>query len=375
MSVDLELVDVVARLQGAVASAQLPAAARAQAKTMQDRLRNGVRIVLLGPQGGGKSDLCSLLLGADLPDPPTQVVARQFVRAEDTATPEVVEGAAGPFWRVGLPLDLLTHLQILDMAGSPDPVVQAARMRWAMGEADMVLWCGSDFDAADATLWAEAPETLKDHSFLVLTGADRLAEAGVLKTRIAALQETAAEEFHSLFPTTTKAARACLRQQGILPEAQAQASGVRALMDVIRKLAAQGRQADLDCAQLFLQRHGIEAVVQAQAPAAPAVQSGPYGKALELIRARSASLDMAPDGIAAEVEPFLAWCGALSEDLQHLASDENAPCADFHAWREDLYAAGDKLVLMSMENDLRSAADAASILLQINRELLARTGP
>lgn len=377
VSGDCELAQVLARLQAAVASDHLSAAARAQAKTMQERLRTGVRVVLVGPKGAGKSDLCSLLLGADLPDPPAHVIARQFVRGEDFGTPETVKTAAGAVWRMALPRALLNHMQILDMSGSPDPVVQAARLRWAVGEADMVLWCGSGFDAGDAAFWAKVPEPLKDHSFLVLTGADLLAEAGVLKARIATLQEIAAEEFHSLFATTAKAGRESLRQHGILPEAQAQASGVRALLDVICKLAAQGRQADLDGALLFLQRHGIEAGVQAQArmSAIPVARIEPYAKALELIRARSATLEVVPDTIATEAAPFLAWCGALSEELQELASDQTESCADFNAWREDLFAAGDKMVLMSMENDLRSAADAASILLQINRDLLARAVP
>lgn len=339
---------------------------------MLDRLQSGVRVVLVGPQGAGKSDLCSLLLGADLPEPPAEAIARHFIKGDDVGPPEKMATDLGPVWRVALSLDLLTHLQVLDVTGSRDPVVQAARIRWALGEADMVLWCGSDFEADDAGLWAEVPEALKDHSFLVLTGADLLAEAGVLKERIVALQEVAAEEFHSLFPTTTKAGRDSLRQQGILSDAQAQASGVKALSDVICKLAAQGRQADLDGALLFLQRHGIETGAPVQVSAAPPAQTGTYTRALELIRARSASLGMAPDVIAAEVAPFLAWCGALSEELLDLASDEREGDPDFAAWREDLYAAGDKLVLMSMENDLRSAADAASILLQINRDLVAR---
>lgn len=376
MSVEPEVSAIVARLQEAVASEQLSAPARSQAQGMLTRLRRGVRIVIVGPQGSGKSDLCSLLLAADLADVPPQVAARLFVKGSDPVGVDTLETSVGQMWRARLPGDLLTHMQVLEIAGSRDPAVHAARVRWALSEADMALWCGSDFDAVDAALWSEVPDALKDHSFLVLTGADLLADAGVLKDRIAALQAVAAEEFHSLFPTTTKSGRDSLRQQGCLPDAQVQSSGVKALTETLCKLAASGRQADLDGALLFLQRHGIAVTVPAAPvavdPVVAPVQIGTYARALDLIEARRAEMSMTPDRVATEVAPFLAWCGAVAEDLLELAAEETDDGPDFSIWREDLFAAGDKLVLMSMENDLRSAADAASILLQINRDLLAR---
>jgi hypothetical protein len=377
VSVDTDHRLVLAQLERACASGLLTGTVLLQAERLLRRLQTGVRIVVIGPQGAGKSSLCALLLGVDLPQLSEGEPARLFVNGPAEAVQQRHATPVGEIVRIILPLDLLCHLQVMDVSGSKDPATHVARMRWAVGEADMVIWCARDFTARDADFWAEVPDALKDHSFLVLTAADLLAEVGTLKDRITGLQALAAEEFHSLFPTTSKAGCDSLRRHGRLSDTEAAASGIRALSEAIRKLAASGRQADLDGALLFLQRHGIDSLPPTEG--APEVmlpepgRPGTYAKALDLLRARMQDLaEPSPEAIATEPAAFLDWCGTLSEELQEIAAEETSPCADFNLWREELYAAGDKLVLMSMENDLRSAADAASILVQIKRDLQAR---
>lgn len=377
MSVDTDHRLVLAQLERACASGVLTGTVQLQAERLLTRLQTGVRIVVIGPQGAGKSSLCALLLGVDVPQVSEGEAARLFVSAPAEAAQQTRATPFGEIRRISLPLDLLCHLQVMDVSGSKDPVTHIARMRWAVGEADMVIWCAQEFTARDAHFWAEVPDALKDHSFLVLTAADMLAEAGTLKDRIVRLQALAAEEFHSLFPTTSKAGCDSLRRHGRLSDTEAAASGIKALSEALHKLAASGRQADLDGALLFLQRHGIDRLPPPEdAPAVvsrEAARPGSYARALDLLRARLQDLPQpSPEAIATEPAPFLDWCGTLSEELQEMAAEDTSPCADFNLWREELYAAGDKLVLMSMENDLRSAADAASILVQIKRDLQAR---
>ncbi|WP_299503092.1 GTPase domain-containing protein [uncultured Roseobacter sp.] len=357
---------VIAELEQALAKGVLTGAPAEQATQLLERLRTGVRVVVLGPKGVGKSQLCSVLLHQVL-QPNVQAGAVTYKSGEFRDT-------AADAQNISMDHPLLQVITLTDTAPAAG-AIDAAQLD-AMKQADVVLWCTQEFSELEAEIWAQASDHLKDHSFLVLTKADQLAERGTLPERIAALQTVAGEEFHSFFPTSTFHAHQALCKNGEIPEQLLAASGVKALMQTLSNLATSGQRADLDNAWLFLQRNGIEAAqidnAAGQGDRAPA-EVATYEKALALLRARTPELTATsadPDELRPEA--ILACCGTLAEDLAEIAADETHSAPDFDAWRNDLYEASDKVVLMSLENDLRSAADAATIILQLTRDLEAR---
>lgn len=358
---------IIARLDHILAAGQLSPALTQQARGLRDRLRKGVRVVILGPRGVGKSQLRDVLLGVEVTVGPPGIEALS-VGHEDAWTEP---GEGRHVHPVVLCNPFLEQANVMDVAPSEETDLPAERIGWALSQADIALWCTQSFSQEEAALWAQAPDHLKDHSFLVLTKADALASAGTLHARVATLQGVAAEEFHSFFPTSTFHAHKALRERGGISDAQLAASGVRALRQTVSDLAAAGQRADLDSALLFLQRN------EPRDPGAPAPARGAqerppqmhtYEKALALLRSRTAGLAVSTQ----EADTVLETCGTLAEDLAELAAEQTQSDVSFDAWRDDLYEASDKVVLMSLENDLRSAADAATVILQLKRDLEAR---
>jgi hypothetical protein len=364
--------DVLERLRLAIASDRLSGPVRTQAAEMLERLRNGVRLVVTGPKGSGKTEICSLLFQSFIRPAPATAVAVRF-SGKQCSTPEECETTAeGDVLTRLLPAAFLSEVQVADVAGSADTREQTRRMRWALGRADMVLWCCTDFTPEDAALWADVPDSLKDHSFLVLTKADRLAESGALAERIREMQVVAQDEFHSLFPTSARAGAEMLRQEGVVTEACLLASGIKALSEAILRLAASGRRADLDGAQLFLQRHGLEDLLpEPQADDALSVRHPikPVHPLLEVFEAALAGLSD-PSCAQGDVDAgaLLAWCGDFCDGLCAKVAEVGHD-ADYSLLLDQLCDASDRMVLLSLENDLRSAADAASILLQLRRDI------
>ncbi|WP_195818948.1 hypothetical protein [Roseobacter sp. MH60115] len=359
---------VVARLDHILSVGQLAPALTHQARALRDRLRKGVRVVLLGPKGVGKSHLRDVLLGEEVPGGPPGIAALSV--CHDAAHPDPGEF---DIHAVTLRNPLLDRTHVIDLAASEETGLPAERISWALSRADIALWCTQCFSQEEAALWAQASDHLKDHSFLVLTKADALAGAGTLHARVAALQAVAAEEFHSFFPTSTFHAHKALRAGQEVSEVQLAASGVLALRQSVSGLVASGQRADLDSALLFLQRHEprdlvLPASAAARGKSKTTAQMQPYEKALNLLRSRTCDLATA----TAEADTVLETCGTLAEDLVELAAEQTQSDASFDAWRNDLYEASDKVMLMGLENDLRSAADAATVILQLKRDLEAR---
>ncbi|MGZ2257335.1 hypothetical protein [Roseobacter sp. A03A-229] len=364
---DLSSDTVITRLDHALAHGDLSGSARSQAQDLRDRLCGGVQVVLLGPKGAGKSQLCGVMLGASLDAQDTGgSYGVRYVSSSGPATPNTDQ-----LQTIVLSSPLLDTTTLVDVSTPTKADEMAVRLDWALGRADIVVWCTEVFGAEEAAVWAGVPDHLKDHSFLVLTKADILAAQGTMAARIAELQSIAAEEFHSFFPTSTHHIHQAMSQGDSVDDAALAASGVKALRDTLLGLAASGRQADLDRALLFLERHDA----QPQEPLAKTLSDGPsvqtYQRALDLLCARIPELSSSDPNIEVS-DHVLTTCGALVEDLAEFAGDQAHRNDAFEVWRNDLYEASDKVVLMGLENDMRSAADAATVILQLKRDLEER---
>jgi hypothetical protein len=344
----------------------------AQAAALADRLENGVTVAVLGPKGGGKSALLEVILRQTL-DPVADDTAAATLYAGSSRAATWSGDAPGPVAQCLMVSPLAEYARFLDVHGHADAQQHAERHFWALDNADLVLWCGQGFEKSDLDQWCWASDLLKDHSFLVLTKADELAEAGTLKNRLLCLQAVAAEEFHSVFPTTTLQARRELASGKGVTDAGFAASGVKALCDALLRLVRSGQQADMDGALLFLERYGIPEVTSEAAQTFETARS--YDAALTLIRTRAKALAkdasaVSDDGLA---EAILSQCGALSEDLVALIEQDEEGGVQDPALRDEVLEASDKIVLMGLEADMRSAADAVTILLQLSREFEQHT--
>lgn len=348
---------VLQRLEAAVADASLSDASRDTGRELLSRLATGVRVVITGPQGVGKSTLCDVLAGGSGFSEP--LPATRVFQHEDT-------GATGS--QVILrPTGFLKSMQLTDFHGNSEPAAQSA----ALDEADIVIWCTATFSQAERDVWAPVPDHLKDHSFLVLPRADILARDGLLAGRVAALRDVAREEFHNFFPVAPLSIAKRIRRGDPVSDGQLSASGVSALSEAIRNLASSGRQADLDSAYLFLGRCGHEEI---SVPAGTQSQTagGPSGKTAvrDVITLAARNIADLHSGVAMQnFDALRDLFSELSEELSDLAADAKPEDADARAWWDELSTASDKLMLAGLEKGPGAAADAATIVLQLSRDV------
>jgi hypothetical protein len=367
---DISASDAVARLRAALARDALPATQKAYARALADRLENGVRVVVLGPQDAGKSALCDAILGGASAPAPRQQTRHFYVDGATCVPPET----GIPTQSFSLGFCPFGHVQLLDIGAATDVMGWHEATRAALDFADIVLWCTDAFGSEEASLWAAASDALKDHSFLVLTKADVLAEQGLLAERINALQDVVAEEFHSLLPTTTAQVLQHQSQNTATTDAQFAASGLKALVEPVHGIVSAGQRADLDSALLFLERQGLTDMPAMPSPAAasgPAIIDAiPFRAARDTIMARAYDLaELGFDEAEGDMSEVLELCGTISEELVEVMGTQAQTYPQLGHWCIAFQDAGDKVMLMTLENDLRSAADAVTILLQLRRDL------
>lgn len=367
---DISASDAAARLRAAVSDISLPATARVYAQDLADRLENGVRIVLLGPKGVGKSALCDAILVGSTAGAGTEQTRHFYIDGMTSEPP----ATGGPVQSFSLGFCPFGQAQIVDVAVPAAGQGDKAVVMSALAFADIVLWCTQDFGPQEAGLWAVASDGLKDHSFLVLTKADILAGEKQMKSRIDGLQSVVCEEFHSLFPVTTQQILARQANREEVSPAQFAASGVKALVEAVMAIVAAGQRADLDSALLFLERQGGQKDVDGRQPvetAKPAkIDAIPFKAARDTIMARAYDLaELGFDEAEGDMSDVLGLCGTISEELVDVMQVQADTYPELAPWCTAFQDASDKVMLMTLENDTRSAADAVTILLQLRRDL------
>lgn len=381
----------IARLKALLETGGLAQKSRLDGLAMLRRLSGPVRVFVLGRDGAGKSSVINMLLGVPMiPSgialPPITVSFGPEPRITLTDAggdlvdyPDMnlssLEGSDAQMIHVEAPVPILEHITLIEPVTSPAdwPEFLAQLER----RCDICLWCSRGFGDQARALWAQVPEAVKDHGFLVLTKADATAEAGQLDALMQVLAPVAAEEFHSIYPVAALQALAACQGGRITDPAAWAASGGAALAKAISDHAAAGRREDLDAADLFILRN--ETATPSPAPAVIAVPQ-PAAKP-ELAAgtadycARAVTLLV---GSAGQIAPLLGLTGKDDQSailsqcvrvVEELA-DLFAPVAangDI-TLLDDIQEAAEMITLLQLEGGSGPTADALALLAQLKSE-------
>nr|WP_254604386.1 hypothetical protein [Leisingera sp. ANG59] len=255
---------------------------------------------------------------------------------------------------------------------------QHEMLQQAASNADIILWCSQEFAADEQSLWATVPDSSKDHSFLVLTMADRQVMRGTLPALIETLEPIAAEEFLGVYPVaaiqglTARTAEA--PQDGLW-----RSSGGKQLAGDLQRQVDLGRASDVDQAELLIRQFGGSSLAET-APAVPAPAPAPANAAATKAASLAAALDQLQSGaemMLAEAEaaggpqagPVLAQCMEMIRNLSQ-SLDAMPASAAVEAAREAAQDGEEMLMLCQLEQDEDAAVDAVTLLIQLKKELM-----
>ncbi len=377
--------DVVARLRTAAEADTLPEKARQRAAQILGRLNAPVRIVLAGFPSSGKARLVNSLAGeAVLPEAahlPTVSLSWGDRPASTLTMPDGLkldfegpiggpEAAQAAFAQVRRPIEILRRINILNIVADANAAEQLAALRWAQPRTDIALWCTNGLEKLERSIWSNAPEEIKDHAYLVVN-----------TNEPSDLPNAEDEDFRAVFPIGSEG------------------RGADALIAEILKLADLGRQADIDAAQLFLNRYySAPTAAQAQ-PATPALAEAASDFAPAPATAAHAAMPEGPDAVSPALRTVCeTGFNLLRNTGRTLLSEQDIDASavlegctetvtkltDLIASEEDdgdpgLVAVGDmvmeaesQLVLLEIEADDAAAADAVTLLLQLRRDFETR---
>ncbi|MEL6682720.1 MAG: hypothetical protein AAFQ09_08745 [Pseudomonadota bacterium] len=263
--------EVQDRLAKAVASELLPGDVAQRAEQILGRLRQPVRLAILGRPKSGKSAVVNLLVGREvLPDdirmPTTQIVYGDKASATctlpdgskqklDTANAYDIAELKPVFVELRLPLAALKKISVLEVVTPNDPNAIHKASQWAAKRCELAIWCTETFDTNEQAIWAQMPDVLKDHAFLMLTKADILRSDGMLDQILDATRALVGHEFNDILPIATLDAISARHLDGSVDKDLMRSSGGSALISAVLKQVEMGRQSDVDMADVLLHQH------------------------------------------------------------------------------------------------------------------------
>lgn len=425
-----EMSPLAERLSETLSAGLIPRQYTDWSRRLLTRLQKPVQVVVIGLPGSGKSALVDMLLGDQVlgQGPSGGMVeitygprARAEIEGADGRV-RVVEGTLaaerdaledGPAilrMRQELPDARLRGMSVTEITLFGAPSRQSAILKQAVDYADILLWCSAEFTPAEQALWAEVPDEKKDHSFLVLTMADRRIMRGTLTEAIAALEEVAAQEFLGLYPLA--AIQGLTAQVGRASGAGVdrqlwRSSGGKRLYDDLMHQIDLGRTSDLDQAEMLLRQFALleesprrpavpqpearivtpgprpaSTVAQTEVPRpvrpqnaprtapVPARESDLLAEAAAMIRDQAQRLMQDYD--SAEVPDLnCIFDGTLSALREVLATVQpHAKTSDRLRAVEDAAREGEEVVMLcQLEQNEEAAVDAVTVLLQLRREI------
>lgn len=377
--------DISLDLEQLIQSETLPAKTRDYAQKLYDQLQTPVRILLTGAHAANKIDLLEAMLEQDLPRAPGASLyvhhganlsasylyssGETIVRDTMRAPPHVPESAQLRRIDVTLPSARLQDISLCVPSPAHEQELRASQPGTGLADlADMVLWCTDAFAGVEATQWSAVPDALKDHSFLVYLASAR----PLLRDRLKRLRAVGQSDFYRLETVDLR---------------RPHETGAPSLLAELLILARRGKSAEVDNIALFVkahcshiphpppQEHNIEST-----PSNPAIASAPepvkneplqalYRDALSLVRTQAQNLvNPLPQESDDDTARVLQICAEAAESVAALfeAFEDTDPAYCFV--KEEVLSTADRLLLMSMEQGLGPATDAATTLLQMRRD-------
>ena len=410
--------EVVDRLNEALATETLPKNAQEYAEHLLKRLSQPVRVSVLGAPRSGKSALINMFLGRNLIPEGLALPTSEFVwgdnecmtvTAADGSVSKVhsvdlstLSGLNAAFLKVEVPAAPLKRINLLEVVTENSAEELSSGVDWAVRRTDIALWCTQNFGPMEQDVWRGVPDSMKDHAFLVLTKADKLAAKKTLSGRIAELQSIVAEEFHSMYALATLQALGAYGPDG-LDAAKFKASGGETLTQEVLRHAERGRVADLDSAHMFLARYqggaaparpksrkpetapeaapapaAETAAKPAAEEAAPFTTTKPpkvenvtlFADAIRFLKRRGDNLADTLSGLEpGNTKGMIDQCVDAVDHLTDLFSQDDTGCEATDAFIDELAEATDVMVLMQVEDGDAPAADAVTLLLQLRHDM------
>lgn len=396
-----EKLEILDRLQGVLRAPDLPAKAAASCSSLLEKLQQAVRIGVFGLPEAGKRRVINVLLqeqeqvldqNLTLPTlnlsfgANAQTLATlqdgSSIAAEGYPSQEIAQ--FNPmFLQVSGPMANIEGREYLLIAADPSLEDMTAAFGWAATQVDVVLFCTQAWTNFEQQIWSAAPEALRNHAILVVTGA----EGGKASQQLNVSPEDGFETIFKEQPNPLPAGNGC---------------SFGGLTRHLQNTIAEALTEDINAAQLFLHRYGDRYCASDHAPEIDQLPEVP-NPVTEPLRVASGMSEKRPQKVNAPEDAVIALSKLFQflrrsaerlrqqfptprlsqNDAEHHLSalDEIFDQLAQRATEQDLleehwpdlcdaiHDARDLALLMRVEGGLDQVRDAAMLLLQIRQDV------
>lgn len=350
---------LAARLLQLLDDGAFPKRCQNMARALAKRLSAPLRLSIIGPCGAGKSRILNLIAGTDIVAPGALLPPLTLRYTDEWQTTHTdasnnrshykgnqiarAAAAGAVLIEVGGPIEGLRSLELLEV-DLPEPEhEQRAALNWVARRSDICLWCNSDPTENDFDLWAEMPDRIKDHAWLINTHTETEAVAD-------ALVESAigAEQLSRSIALNISDPESCA-----------------AFLSELEAHCRHGRKAECEAAETLIARYAPRDEVASTATGVPELDPMTSANLLKPIA------DVLPGLQASNLEnpnEILGLCHSAIEEMSMAVESQTSLPEDKVSAIEEAY---DFITLLQLEETTSAALDGLSLLAQIKDELSA----